>query len=326
MSTTAQSPRPKFTGFRHQRGQPRLASLDLDSESSSSSEEEFAIEQDYASSGQEEFFWGASEQDRDNSDLDSMTSFLDEELTAKKNARHANKNQKLLQTSTTKLEKVSETIEDKTPKRKTKNSKSPRKKARSTGPAKSFVTPFKSTPLQPTEYEAIPVEEFRHSSSKGKEQSKHEDDEESYRQEETTTNRRSQRARYPPLAYWKNEKLQYGPDDKGKLIVPTAVIRAKDVDITSLVTPTNTKRATAKSPMRRGKGTPAKVSRKKNQRVPKPKQRAGLKSDSAKNKKAASDRDTPFDVRQLPEKYKYALGDSADVWDNDRSETRTQRK
>jgi len=145
----------------------------------------------------------------------------------------------------------------------------------------------KGIPL-PMEYESVPVDRLRNT-------------------QEVEVNgkpcRRSKRARCSPLAFWKNEKLEYGPNDDldatsdlARMPIPKAVIKAKE--------------------------TPYKP------RTVRPR----VVSASAKKKtKAASVpvEEAPmlkFDSRKLRKKYEYVDDEQAVLWDEDTEESQKMSK
>ena len=143
-----------------------------------------------------------------------------------------------------------------------------------------YVTVFspKGIPL-PLEYETVPVANQREPKA------------------DVTINgkkyRRSTRTRCPPLAYWKNEKLEYGPNDDSdansdvaKMPVPKAIIRAKETPYKPRVV----------------------------------RQRVVTASNKKKSKSATIvPEEAPpakFDRSRLPKKYKYTDKEEFDAWDD----------
>lgn len=152
----------------------------------------------------------------------------------------------------------------------------PQKKAKKT--KNRFATVFtpKGIPL-PREYETVPVEDLRET-----DETRH----------NGVTCRRSKRARCPPLAYWKNEKLQYGPSDDmdansdvAKMPVPKAVIKAKS---------TPYKPRTIRRPV----VTASTKNKGKSVTIP-----------------AEEARPAEFDSKRLRKKYNYLDEEETDLWD-----------
>lgn len=98
--------------------------------------------------------------------------------------------------------------------------------------------------------------------------------------------RRSSRMRVPPLAFWKNEKIVYGPNDDPdsgivakNMPVPKAIVRANDATTTTLVRSPPRKKAPTVSPSPAKKAAKARrASPKKKTTPPSPKPKVASKS------------------------------------------------
>ena len=167
----------------------------------------------------------------------------------------------------------------------------PKKKTKPAKAKNKYTTTFspKGIPL-PLEYETIPVDELRQTQDVN---------------ENGKPCRRSKRARCAPLAFWKNEKIQYGVNEDvnvtseiAKIPVPKAIIKAKE--------------------------TPYKP------RTTRPR----VVSASAKKKTKTSSEPTPvedvapvaFDSTRLRKKYQYRDEQEAELWDDTTEETQTTSK
>ena len=128
----------------------------------------------------------------------------------------------------------------------------------------------------PREYETVPVDTLRQ--------------EEEVR-EDGKPCRRSKRARCSPLAFWKNEKMQYGPSDMdansdvAKMPIPKAIIKAKATPYKPRIVQHRPVTASTK---------------KKGKAVAIPVEEA---------------RPAKFDSRKLRKKYQYQDDEQIEVWD-----------
>ena len=148
----------------------------------------------------------------------------------------------------------------------------------------------------PREYKSIPASHFKEAYSS--------EEENDY----TNGNlRRSRRAKFPPLEYWKNEKLIYHAnndyDDQilGDMPVVGAVVKA-------LPTPYKKRKIETKSKQKKKS--------KKNEKY---------EPFAQKSSRASNESQSVYDDTELREKYEIIEGDVADIWDDDLGGT-NQRK
>ena len=164
-----------------------------------------------------------------------------------------------------------------------------------TKPAKKsrYATVFspKGIPL-PLQYETLPVDDFREVG-----------------EVDIDGNhcRRSKRARCPPLAYWKNEKMQYGPNDDmdansdvQKMPIPKGIVKAKP---TPYKPRTVRPRPVSASAKKKGKGSSGDAADYDNQSPP-----------------------AAFDSRKLRKKYKYMDDEEATLWEDATEEAQEMSK
>ncbi len=175
-----------------------------------------------------------------------------------------------------------------------RTSKKSKKKKQTTNRV-NFSTPTGTSQGIPTgnrDYEIVPVSDYKGSHPPGEEP----------HTPGGSALRRSRRAKFKPLAYWKNEKFLYGPNDErdglgdamGDMPVVVAVQHAL---------PTPHKEVKPKEP------------EKKKKKDKKRKRKGGDDSDSDdESDEEAKDLKIPYDDKALRKKYRIKNGESGSVW------------
>ena len=208
-------------------------------------------------------------------DPETPDSVRDERIRQEKEMKNKRKNEQKRK-ATLKDVEPGESTDTETPAKSTKSRKTKKRVRIMDSPA--------GYPAGPRDYEAVPISDYKQSPEEGV--------------------RRSRRPRCKPLAFWKNERLEYGPHDErgdvgeamGNMPVVQKVIKALPTPYKKRKLPETTKKG--------GKGH----------------------GKGGRGKRPADPAETPFDAKKLKKKYEYIDGEKAFMWNDGAREALEQSK